>query len=88
MPVDYQVRVEVIQFDGKPGESVVLAARWSVYDGKGKTFLTMKKSRHEAPAAAGYDAFVAAQSNAMAGLSRDIAAAIDAIIGEKGVGEK
>ncbi len=31
MPVDYQVRVEVFQFDGKPGESVVLVARLIQY---------------------------------------------------------
>ncbi len=79
MPVDYQIRVEVIQFDGRPGESVLLVARWSIYDGKGKNFLAMKKSRYDEPAAPGYDGLVAAQSNALAGLSRDIAAAIEAI---------
>ncbi len=83
MPVDYQIRLEVIRFDGQPGQSVVLVARWSIHDGKGKTFHAMKKSRHEEPAAPGYDGLAAAQSNALAALSRDIARAIESIHGEK-----
>ncbi len=79
MPVDYQIRVEVIQFDGKPGDSALLIARWSIHDGKKKTFLFMEKSRHVEPASPGYDGLVAAQSNALAGLSRDIARAVAAI---------
>ncbi len=72
MPVDYQVRIEVIQFDGKPGESVVMVARWSIHDGKGKTFLVMKKSRCEEPAAPGCEGLAAALSNALADLGPDI----------------
>ncbi len=69
--------------DGKPGQTVVLLVRWSIHDGKGKTFHAMKKSRHEEPAAPGYDGLAAAQSNALAALSRDIARAIESIHGEE-----
>ncbi len=83
MPVDYQVRVEVIQFDDAPGDGVVLIARWNIHDGKGKTFPCHEKTRHEEPAAAGCDGLVAAQSQALTELSRDIARTIASIHGEK-----
>ncbi len=75
--IDYRVTVEVIRFDGAPGTAVLLDARWSlIAEEAGKT-LTQKKSVITIPAE-GQDfvGLVAAQSKAVAALSREIAAAI------------
>jgi len=80
VPIDYQIVVEVFQLDGRPGENVLLVACWNIFSGDGKeVFLTRKSSFREPTGAGGYDAFVAAESRALANLSRDIALEIKAI---------
>jgi hypothetical protein len=77
VPVTLQVGVEVVRFDGTLGGDVVLVAKWSLYAEEGKKFVLAKRSSiTELTEASGYEALVAAQSRAVAGLSREIAEAI------------
>lgn len=74
---DYVVEVEIMQFDGDLGGKVVLVSRWIVRGGRDKKVLYMKKSRYVEPVEAqGYPAMVAAESRALANLSRDIGSMI------------
>ncbi len=77
IPLDYQIEVEVIQFDGKPGGDVALIARWMVIEGKSKKVLTIKRSSiKEAAGGKSYTAFVAAQSRSLLNLSQEIATTV------------
>jgi uncharacterized protein len=80
LPLDYQVWVDVVQFDAGPGGDVSLAATWVIYQPDGKKVLLTKRSTLLEPAGApGYEAMAAAGSRAVAGLSREIAEAIRAL---------
>jgi hypothetical protein len=80
VPIDYQIVVEVFQLDGRPGGNALLVACWNIFSGDGKkVFLARKSSFREPTVAGGYDAFVAAESRALANLSRDIAMEIKTI---------
>ena len=73
---DYQVTVDVTQFDRGAGSEVVLAVRWSIVGANGKT-LVMRKSRFTAAAGGQeYEATVTAMGQTLDALSRDIAAAL------------
>lgn len=73
--VDFQVRVQVVQFDAGPEGAVSLVARWSVQGRNGTELAPARRSSFSVPAAAGnFDALVAAHSEAVVRLSRDIAA--------------
>ena len=76
-PIDYQVAVNVIRFDGKPGENASLAARWTLYGKGGEEILAQKKSTIlESTSGEEYEALIAAKSRALQSLSREIASAI------------
>ena len=80
VPIEYQVVVDVNRFDGTLGENAWLSARWSVLDGKSKKVLAMHKSLMNEPSGKpSYKEMVAAQSRALAQLSREIADAIKEI---------
>ena len=70
----YQVVIEIIQFDSDLNSDAVLSSRWAVADGSGKNILASGKSdyrrRLENPS---YDALVDAESFLLADLSREIA---------------
>ena len=73
--VDFQVRVQVVQFDAGPDGAVNLVARWSVQGRDGKELAPWRRSSFSIPAAPGnYESLVAAHSEALARLSRDMAA--------------
>jgi uncharacterized lipoprotein YmbA len=72
-----QVAVEVVQFDGALGGDVVLIAKWGLFEPDGRKLLLGKGSTFKEPTgAATYEALVAAESKAVAALSREIAEAI------------
>jgi hypothetical protein len=76
-PLTLQVRVEVVQFDGTLGGDVVLIAKWGLFGESGKKLLLAKRSSFKEPTGAPtYEALVAAESRAVAALSREIAEAI------------
>jgi len=76
-PMALQVGVEVVQFDGALGGDVVLIVKWGLSGEEGKKLLVAKRSSFKEPTgAATYEALVAAESRAVAALSREIAEAI------------
>jgi uncharacterized lipoprotein YmbA len=79
---DYQVTVEVMQFDAGPGGEVVLAAHWQILTANEKE-LVMRKS-HLTAAAGGYEyeAMVTAMGRTLDALSREIAAMLLALARE------
>jgi uncharacterized lipoprotein YmbA len=73
---DYQVTVEVLQFDRVPGGQVVLAARWSLLDRDAQE-LALRTSRISlAAGGADYEATVTTMGRALETLAQDIAATL------------
>ncbi|MGD9338796.1 MAG: PqiC family protein [Syntrophobacterales bacterium] len=69
----HQIKLDVEQFDGKLDDNVLLNVTWSVVGQEGKKELVVRKSLIEEPVPTkDYDGLVAAQSNALAALSREI----------------
>jgi uncharacterized lipoprotein YmbA len=78
--LDYNVTVYVTRFDGRPGDKSHLRARWSILDGKRKQSFYEKHTIVSHPAVDDTtEALIAAKSNTIADLSREIAAAIVAV---------
>jgi uncharacterized protein len=76
-PIDYQVTLEVVDFLGRLGGESALIARWTLFRGEGQEMLASRKSGFSAAAEGGqYESLVAAMSQTLADLSREIAAAI------------
>jgi hypothetical protein len=72
--VDYQVALDVTRFDGVLGGPVSMRARWTVLGDNGKELLSRKLSSLSTSADAdSYENLVAAQSQLLADLSRQIA---------------
>ncbi len=79
IPMALQVVVEVLQFDGALGDDVVLIVKWGLFEAQEKKLLLAKRSSFKEPTgAATYEALVAAESRAVAALSREIAEGIKA----------
>jgi uncharacterized lipoprotein YmbA len=78
-PMALQVGVEVVQFDGTLGGDIVLIVKWGIFGEGGKKLLIAKRSSFKEPTgAATYEALVAAESRAVAALSREVVEAIKA----------
>jgi len=78
MPTNYQVTVDVVRFDGTPGENASLVARWTVLGDDRAKVLQKKSSFSEPTDGQSYEALVSAESRLVTALSREIAAAINA----------
>ena len=77
LPIDYQVLVNVREFDGTLGGMVTLNADWTVASkGENKTIVTKKSVLQEQTEGADYDAYVAAQIRLLEQLSKEITAEI------------
>jgi len=77
VPIDYQVVLDIVRCDGRLGDAVWLEVRWSIIGGQEKKLLkTHRSSIREPVSGADYTALVAAQSQALAKLSQEIAEAI------------
>lgn len=72
----YRVEVNIIRFEGAPGESVMLNAQWAVFHREKGMLLNRESTIREEVRGAGYDALVSALSSALGGLSREIATAV------------
>jgi len=69
----YQIKLDVEQFDGQLGERVLLRVIWSVVGKEGAKDLVVRKSLIAEPVLTNdYEGLVAAQSNALATLSREL----------------
>lgn len=71
-PVDYQVMVNVEQFD-TDGKQAILIARWSIRDGRDSKELYATETTSSAPIGPGAEGPSAALSSNVATLSREIA---------------
>jgi hypothetical protein len=81
VPVDYQLAVQVVQFDGSLDEQVVLRAQWQLFAGEGKKLMDFGYSViEEKIAEPAIEALVAAKSRAAERFSREIAAAIRRLV--------
>ena len=70
--IDYQVVMDVIQFDRNPGGEALLLARWSLMDGKGQPVVMGKKSRVTVnPKGQDYESLVEALSETLTGTIDD-----------------
>ena len=79
-PMDYQIILDVVRFDGDLGKDAWLVARWSIVGGKDKELLAVNRSSIREPVTgSGYDALVTAQSRALAKLSHEIVEAIHGV---------
>jgi uncharacterized protein len=75
--IDYQIIVDVTHFLSQVGGESLLIADWILFKGEGQQVLLTEKSRVSAPAGGqDYAAMVAAMSQAVASLSREIATGI------------
>jgi uncharacterized lipoprotein YmbA len=74
--LDYQVKVEVLHFDGWLGGESMLLALWSILDGAERPLMSQRTSLNAPASGQEYEAMVLAMNQLLEALSRDIAAAI------------
>jgi hypothetical protein len=70
---DYQLTVEVLQFERSPGGQVILAARWSLLDHDGQERVLRTSRLSQAASGADYEATVTAMGRTLEALAQDIA---------------
>jgi hypothetical protein len=76
-PIDHRLTMTVTRFDGAPGRSAVLIARWQILGPDGKEMVPMRRSQHVvATKARSYEGLAEAMSEALAALSGEIAEAM------------
>ena len=79
VPVDYEVRVEIVGFERQPDGGVVLVARWTVFGDGGRRLVTMTRSGFRAADVPNdYPAIAKAMSSLLAEMSREIASTLRA----------
>jgi uncharacterized protein len=78
--LDYQVRVDVLHFDGWLGGESTLLARWSILDRAEHELLSRKVHLHAPTGGRDYEAMVVALNQLIEALSRDIAAALQHLV--------
>ncbi len=86
MVASYRVPVGIARFDGIPGESVVLSARWGVYAKKGPaedSLLVKEATITEKVDGKGYAELVAAMQRALDRLGKEMADSITAEVASK-----
>jgi len=73
LPIDYQVTVDVVRFDGRLGDTARLESRWNILQGpERKLVKTGRSSISEPVTGPDYADLVAAQSRALGRLSQEI----------------
>jgi len=79
----YRVPVMIGRFDGSAKDGIVLKARWAVLEKEGKAFEQLRESSVTVPVQGGdYGAVVAAMSDALGMLSREIGEGIRSVVGK------
>ena len=74
---DYQLSLDVIQFDGKKNQEAMLKVRWTLTGNDGNTLILQKTSQFtEILRTAEYEELVEAMSRLLASLSEEISTAI------------
>lgn len=78
--VDYQLVMDVLEFDGNPSGDATLLVRWSLVNADEETVAVKRKSRFtRTPDGDDYESLVEALSETVADLSREIAEAVKAL---------
>lgn len=78
----YTVAVKVTRLDGRLGGEVLLSARWGLIDRTSDEILLTRRSTYSHTVEGGsYGALVAAENRALEDLCREIAAAVDELVG-------
>jgi len=80
LPASYRVHVLVDRFEGTLGDSVLLTAQWSVFAGNGSLLMRKESRISRQMQGSSYAALVAAMSEALAKLSRDITEGITSVL--------
>ncbi len=71
---DYRIVLDVLQFDGSPGQQIMLNVTWTITGQDGRNALLVRKSMITQPVSGSdYEVFVSSKSQALATLSREIA---------------
>jgi uncharacterized lipoprotein YmbA len=70
--LDYRVHLDVERFDGRPGDALVLSARWVITGSAGGEALAVERSDIEVPAGESFASFIGAHSLAAAELAAQI----------------
>ncbi|MFU8820626.1 MAG: membrane integrity-associated transporter subunit PqiC [Gammaproteobacteria bacterium] len=78
--VDYRVQVDVQRFDGRPGETVELAARYVILAGRDRQVLAVEQVEIGIAAGEDFAAFIGAHSAAVAELATHIDASLVALL--------
>ncbi len=74
VPVDYELRVEIVRFERQSDGGVDLVARWSVFSEGGERLIAVERSSYRVPEVSGdYRSITVAMSALLGELSRDIA---------------
>lgn len=76
-PVDYQLLLDVLQFDGDKGGSVTLRVRWAIAAPTGKALDSGLFVESQAARGDSYDALVAAHSKLVAALGKTLATRLE-----------
>ena len=75
--IDYRITVDVVRFDGGPGEQISLVTRWAVFGPDGNELIPFRGSRVVVPMnGAGYESLTGAMSEAIGDFSLEIASAL------------
>jgi uncharacterized lipoprotein YmbA len=78
--VDYQLMMDVLEFDGNPSGDASLLVRWSLVNADEEIVVVKRKSRFtRTPDDDDYESLVEALSETVADLSREIAEAVKAL---------
>jgi uncharacterized lipoprotein YmbA len=79
IPIDYEVAVEIVNFERDADGTVQLVARWTVLGDGGRRLMAIRRSGFKAlDVSMDYNAIAGAMSTLLGELSRDIAAEINA----------
>ncbi|HEY2022984.1 PqiC family protein [Paraburkholderia sp.] len=78
LPSVWHVRIDVMRFDAVQGRDVVVDVLWAVRPPGKSRVVTGRSVAREAVSGPGFDPIVAAHDRALASVSRDIAAAVQA----------
>lgn len=74
VPVDYELRVEIVRFERQPDDAVDLVARWSVFSEGGDRLIAVERSSYRAADVSDdFRSITLAMSVLLAELSQDIA---------------
>jgi hypothetical protein len=80
----FRLPVQIVRFDGAPNNDMVLKARWSVVGRDGKAFELVRESNISVPVRGGnHAAIVAAMSDALGELAKEIASGIKPVVLKK-----